>query len=75
MNLQVRKLNAIEYIIGLKNEKVFSKIESAIIESQQEEMKPFTQKQLVDRAKRANRDYSSGNYKTQEQLETESENW
>jgi hypothetical protein len=75
MNLQVRKLNAIKYIIKLKDEKTFSKIESAIIESQQGEMKPFTQKQLVDRAKRANGDYSSGNYKTQEQLEKESENW
>ena len=75
MNLQVRKLNAIEYIIGLKDEKVFNKIETAIMESQQGERKPFTQKQLIDRAKRANKDYLAGSYKTQEQLETESETW
>jgi hypothetical protein len=75
MNLQVRKLNAIEYIIGLKDEKTFSKIESAILESKQGKTKPFTQKQLVDRAKLANKDYLAGNYKTQEQIETESENW
>lgn len=75
MNLQVRKLNAIEYIIGLKDEKVFSKIELAILESQHGELKPFTQKQILDRAKRANKDYLTGNFKTQEQLETESENW
>ena len=50
MNLQVRKLNAIEYIIGLKDEKVFSKIESAIIESQQARLKPFTQKQYDKRS-------------------------
>ncbi len=75
MNLQVRKLNAIEYIIGLKDEKIFSKIESAIIESQQARLKPFTQKQLIDRAKQANNEYLAGTYKTQEQLEKESENW
>jgi len=75
MNLQVRKLNAIEYIIGLKDEKVFNKIETAIIESQLGELKPFSKKQLIDRAKQANKDYSTGNFKTQEQLEAESENW
>ena len=75
MNLQVRKLNAIEYIIGLKDEKVFSKIESAIIESQQARLKPFTQKQLIDRAKQANKEYLAGTCKTQEQLEKESESW
>ncbi len=75
MNLQVRKLNAIEYIIGLKDENVFSKIESAIMESQQAELKPFTQKQMIDRAKQANMEYLAGTCKTQEQLEKESENW
>jgi hypothetical protein len=75
MNLQVRKLNAIEYIIGLKDEKVFSKIESAIMESQQARLKPFTQKQLIDRAKQANQEYLAGLCKTQEQIEKESENW
>jgi hypothetical protein len=75
MNLQVRKLNAIEHIIELKDEKVFSKIESAIIESQQARLKPFTQKQLIDRANQANQEYLAGSCKTQEQLEKESENW
>ena len=75
MNIQVRKLNAIEYIIALKDEKVLSKIESAIVESQKREIKPFTQKQLIERAKLANKDYLAGRYKTQDQLERESENW
>jgi len=75
MNIQVRKLNAIEHIIALKDEKVFSKIESAIMESQQKRLKPFTQKQLNERSKLANKDYLAGRYKTQDQLETESENW
>jgi len=72
MNIQVRKLNAIEHIIALKDEKVLSKIESAIVESQKREIKPFTQKQLIERAKLANKDYLAGRYKTQDQLETES---
>jgi hypothetical protein len=75
MNLQVRKLNAIEYIVGLKDEKILNKIEKAILESQQGELKPFSKKQLIDRAIQSNREYSTGKFKTQEQLETESENW
>jgi hypothetical protein len=80
MDLQTRKLNAIEYLIKLKDEKIFSKIESTIIDIQNKQtvgkkIKPFTQKQLIDRAKRSHQDYLAGKFKTQEQLEKESENW
>lgn len=78
MDLQTRKLNAIGYLINLQDEKVFSKIESAIIESQKRDkksLKPFTKKQLIDRAKQSDNDYRSGRVKTQKQLEIESENW
>ena len=78
MDLQTRKLNAIEYLIHLQDEKIFSKIESTIIDSQKQEKKDlqaFTKKQLVDRAKQSNKDYHAGRVKTQKQLETESENW
>ncbi len=75
MNLQVRKLNAIEYIVGLKDEKILNKIEKAILESQQCELKPFSKKQLIDRAIQSNSESSTGKFKTQEQLEAESENW
>jgi len=78
MDLQTRKLNAIGYLINLQDEKIFAKIESTIesIKSQKDiKVKPFTKKQLVDRAKRSNQDYLSGRFKTQEQLELESENW
>jgi len=76
MDLQTRKLNAIEYLISIQDEKVLSKIESTIIENQKQqkkirELKPFTQKQLINRAKRSNRDYLAGKVKTQEQLEIE----
>ena len=80
MDLQTRKLKAIEYLIGLRDEKIFRIIESTIVEVQKQQttqrnVKPFSVEQLVDRANRSTRDYLSGKYKTQEQLEKESENW
>ncbi len=80
MDLQTRKLNAIEYLIGLHDEKIFRKIESTIIEVQKQQtvrqsVKPLTVRQLADRANRSTKDYLSGKFKTQEQLEKESENW
>jgi len=80
MDLQTRKLNAIEYLAGLRDEKIFRKIESTITEVQKTQivkrsLKPFTQEQLIDRAKRSTLDHQSGKYKTQEQLEKKSENW
>ena len=80
MDLQTRKLKAIKYLAGIKDEKVFSKIESILIEVQQrkkvqQNVKQLTQEQLIERANRSTNDYLSGKFKTQEQLEKESENW
>ncbi len=80
MDLETRKLNAIEYLIGLRDEKILRRIESLIndiqIQKQHErKLKPFTEKQLIDRAKQSNKDYETGRFKTQEQLEKESDNW
>ncbi len=80
MDLQTRKLKAIEYLIGLRDEKIFSKIESTIVEVKKQQtvhrnVKTLSVEQLVDRANRSNKDYLSGRFKTQEQLEKESENW
>jgi hypothetical protein len=38
-------------------------------------LKPLTKKQLIERAKRSDEDYLTGRFKSQEQLELESENW
>lgn len=80
MDIQTRKLNAIKYLIGLKDDKIFRKIESTILESTkaadlEKNTKPFTQKQLIDRANRSNQDYQNGTFKTQDELETESQSW
>ncbi|MBN1990212.1 MAG: hypothetical protein JW783_12500 [Bacteroidales bacterium] len=78
MDLKTRKLNAIKYLIGLQDEKVFSRIEATILQSKKDrerELKPLSQRQLIERAKKSNKDYTSGKVKTQEELEIESENW
>jgi hypothetical protein len=78
MDLQTRKLNAIEYIAGLQDENIFNKIELTIIENKvrnERKLKPFTQKQLLNRAEISNTDYRAVKYKTQEALEKESETW
>jgi len=78
MDLQTRKLNAIGYLISLQDEKEFSKIESTIIEIQKQDkrkLKRYSQIELINRAKQSNKDYLAGKYKTQEQLEIESEKW
>jgi len=79
MNIQTRKYSLIEYLIGLRDETVLSKIESAIESVTKnkniQEFEPYTQEQLFNRAKKSNDDYVARNYKTQEQLENESANW
>ncbi len=56
MDLQTRKLKVIGYLIELQDEKIFSKIEMTISESQKQQepkrnVKPFTPEQLINRAK------------------------
>jgi hypothetical protein len=80
MDLQARKLKAIEYLIGLNDEKIFKKIEATIVEIKNQEskdrkVKPLSVQQLIDRAKSSSNDYFAGKYKTQDQLEKDSENW
>ena len=78
MDLQTRKLNIIEYLIGLQDENIFRTIEDVIYKSSKETeqaLKPLTQEELIERAKKSNADYLAGNFKTQERLEIESKNW
>ncbi len=78
MDLQTRKLNVIEYLIGLKDESIFSVFEKIVNESKSKGTKTyrtFSRQELIDRAKKSNLDYLAGNFKDQEQLETESKDW
>ncbi len=78
MDIQTRKLNIIEYLIGLKDEKIFNNIEDLInkLRSDQEQPhRPFTQQELIERAKKSYKDYLAGNNTHQEELEIESNKW
>ena len=76
MDLQTRKLNIIEYLIGLTDESVFNIIEKIINESKNKSVsRRFTQQELIERALISNQDYQSGNFIDQNQLKAESKNW
>lgn len=78
MDLQTRKLNVIEYLIHLQDENEFKKIEETIFKTKnirEKALKPLTKKQLIERANKSNKDYLAGKYKSQEQLEIESQKW
>lgn len=78
MNLQLRKMHLIEYLLGVQDEKVFDKIESTIQKSIKT-VKPhdvvFTKKNLVERAEFANKQIKKGHVLSQKELEQQSKNW
>ncbi|WP_166387103.1 hypothetical protein [Polaribacter sp. 11A2H] len=75
MNIQARKLSLIEYLVSLKDDNLFEKIEESVLELKGSKLSVFTEEELILRAKEANLDYNKGNYSTQEDLEKESKNW
>jgi len=78
MDLQTRKLNAIEYIAGLEDEDIFNMIELTILENKvrnKRKVKPFTKNQLISRVAKSDKEYKAGKFRTQEVLEKESESW
>ena len=74
MDLQTRKLDLIEYLLHLTDEKLFDKIES-VIKSENNINNPFTEEEMMARAEKANEDYAAGRTMTLEQLEAEVKNW
>jgi len=77
-DLQVRKLNVIEYLKELTDENIFKVIEEFVNKSKSGKVKtykPFTVDEMVIRAEEANADYLAGNFMSQEELEKESDNW
>ena len=78
MDLQARKLNLIEYLIHINDEKIINILEDIIKMSKSEKhrvLEPFTHQELLDRAKKSNKDYFEGNFKIQEKVESESKEW
>ena len=78
MSRQLRKMNLIEYLLGVQDEKVFDKIESTIQKSIKT-VKPndiiFTKHDLVERAKYSNKQIKKGHTLTQKEIEQQSKNW
>ncbi len=61
-NIQEKKLNVIELII-INDEKVINKVEEVINKSlPRPKLKRFTKRQLVKRAKLANKDIENGDF-------------
>ena len=74
MNLETRKLRVIEYLIHLQDQELFSKIENTILRSKNSNLqhpKPLTREEVISRAKQSNKDITSGNVITQEELKSE----
>ena len=75
MNLEARKLNLIEYLLHITDEKIFDTIESSIKFKIGNSGNPFTEEEMIARAEKANEDYAAGRTMTLEQLEAEVKNW
>ncbi len=77
-NLQARKLNAIEYLAVMQDEKIFAKIEKIINESKNKirpNIKRMTKSELIARVKKSEHDIRNKKVMTQSQLEKESQLW
>lgn len=77
-SLQLRKINLIEYLLGIQDEKTFDKIESTIHKSLKS-IKPvdivFTKDELIERAEFSNKQIKKELVLTQKELEAQSKNW
>lgn len=77
-SLQLRKINLIEYLLGIQDEKIFSKVESTIHKSLKS-ISPsdivFTKEELVKRAEFSNRQIKKGHVITQKEVEAQAQKW
>jgi hypothetical protein len=77
-SLQLRKINLIEYLLGIQDEKVFDKVESNIHKSLKS-IKPvdivFTKAELIERAEFSNKQIKKGHVLSQKELESQAKNW
>jgi len=72
-NIQEKKLNVIEQLIIINDEKVIKKVEEVI--NKRPKLKKFTKRQLIKRAKLANKDIENGDFASQEEVEKLSQKW
>ena len=78
MNLQTQKLSIIESLLQLNDKTVLNEIETYLkskLVALDETKKPFTKKELLNRAKQANKNIATGKVVSQTKLEKSSELW
>jgi len=79
MDIQTRKLKAIENLIDINDEELMNQIELFINEIHKQQkgnrFRKLTKEQIIDRAKKSNEDYNQGKTQTQEELIKDSKNW
>ena len=77
MDIEAKKIELIQYLINISDEAILNEIEARIIELKQRDssFNILTEEQLLERAKKSNKDYVEGKFLTQEELEKISENW
>lgn len=78
MDLQTRKLNLITYLLQMKDEVFFDKLENYILKNEVElntNISPFSAEELINRVKKSELDFENGNFKSQEDVENISSNW
>ncbi|OFX23621.1 MAG: hypothetical protein A2033_15615 [Bacteroidetes bacterium GWA2_31_9] len=76
LEIQTKKLNIIEQLIILNDDKVFKKIEDIINNSlHRPQLKKFTKQELVNRAKLSNKNIENGEIYSQDEVEKMSKSW
>lgn len=68
MDIQSRKLEFIQEFLKIQSEDVISKFEQLLKNKNLLVLVPFTQEELENRVKTAERDFETGNYKTSSDL-------
>jgi hypothetical protein len=79
MNIAVKKVEIIEWLIQLKDEQLISKVEKlknqSIKEAYESGLKPMSARAYKAMLEQAEDDYKQGRVISQERLEKESETW
>jgi hypothetical protein len=68
MDLQTRKLNFIQEVLALSNDKIMDKLES-ILKKEQSNLDPILKEKLTSRALRAEEDIKNGDVYTRAEAE------
>lgn len=68
MDIQTRKLNFIQEILAVSNEKILDKLES-LLRKEQQDLDPVLKEKLTSRALKANEDITTGNVYSRKEAE------